>query len=54
VEHDPHRVRPSDEPVVVGDNSRLRALGWEPKFPLPETLATILDFWRTPAVTARA
>jgi len=54
VEQDPQRVRPSDEPVVVGDNARLRALGWEPRIPLPETLATILDFWRTATVTARA
>jgi GDP-4-dehydro-6-deoxy-D-mannose reductase len=47
VERDPHRMRPSEEPVVVGDNSKLRALGWEPKIPLPETLAAILNFWRS-------
>ena len=54
VERDPHRMRPSEEPVVVGDNSKLRALGWQPKIPLPETLAAILNFWRARAVGARA
>jgi nucleoside-diphosphate-sugar epimerase len=35
-----------DEPVVVEDNSRLRALGWAPQVALEQSLATILDFWR--------
>jgi GDP-4-dehydro-6-deoxy-D-mannose reductase len=28
---DPERVRPVDIPLLLGDNSRLRALGWEPQ-----------------------
>lgn len=46
VEGDPARLRPLDEPVVVGDNSRLRALGWRPRLPLERTLADMLDYWR--------
>lgn len=46
VEQDPAWVRPADEPVVTGDNSKLRALGWEPRIPLKETLRDLLDYWR--------
>lgn len=44
---DPERLRPLDVPVVVGDNSRLRRLGWEPEIAIEQTLAEILDYWRT-------
>ncbi len=47
VEHDSLRERPVIEPVVVGDNSRLRALGWAPRVPLNDSLARILDYWRS-------
>jgi GDP-4-dehydro-6-deoxy-D-mannose reductase len=43
---DPTRFRPVDEPVVIGDNSRLRALGWAPRVALDQSLARILDYWR--------
>ena len=43
---DPNRLRPADEPVVVGDNSKLRALGWEPIVPIAQTLADTLNYWR--------
>lgn len=43
---DPTRYRPLDEPVIVGDNARLRRLGWQPEIPLEQTLAGILDYWR--------
>jgi GDP-4-dehydro-6-deoxy-D-mannose reductase len=46
VEQDPARLRPADEPVVIGDNAKLRALGWEPQVPLQVTLARVLEFWR--------
>ena len=35
VEHDPLRERPVDEPAVVEDNARLRALGWAPLLTSP-------------------
>jgi len=47
VERDPERQRPSDIPVMVGDNTRLREeTGWEPLIPLEQTLRDTLDFWR--------
>jgi GDP-4-dehydro-6-deoxy-D-mannose reductase len=41
VDHD--RLRPSPIQKVVGDASRLRALGWAPQRSLDLTLAAILD-----------
>ena len=43
---DPALLRPADEDIVIGDNSRLRALGWQPTIPLDDSLAAILDYWR--------
>jgi GDP-4-dehydro-6-deoxy-D-mannose reductase len=43
---DPARDRPLDEPIKVGDNSRLGRLGWSPTIPLPTTLTATLDYWR--------
>lgn len=40
---DPELVRPVDVPLVVGDNTRLKALGWQPQIPLEETLRRVLD-----------
>ena len=42
----PERMRPYDDPIYVGDNSKLRALGWEPHISLRKTLADMLDYWR--------
>ena len=42
IEIDPARLRPSDTPEMVGDNSRLReATGWEPAIPLTTTLRDV-------------
>jgi GDP-4-dehydro-6-deoxy-D-mannose reductase len=49
VEHDLSRTRPFDEPIIVGDNSRLRALGWAPSVPVERSLVTILNYWRSVA-----
>ena len=46
VERDAARMRPADEPVLIGDNSRLKALGWKPEVPLDRSLGSILDAWR--------
>jgi GDP-4-dehydro-6-deoxy-D-mannose reductase len=40
------RLRPLDEPIIVGDNAKLRGLGWEPETPLEDTLERILNYWR--------
>jgi GDP-4-dehydro-6-deoxy-D-mannose reductase len=47
VEVDRARRRPADVPLLSGDASRLRFdTGWEPRVPLEETLARVLDHWR--------
>ena len=39
--------RPVDIPVLIGDNTALRAVtGWEPTIPLAQTLADVLADWR--------
>lgn len=38
-------LRPSDEPLLLGDNSRLRQLGWIRSYPIRETLAAVLHDW---------
>lgn len=46
-EVDPELLRPSDEPVILGDNSKVRrATGWRPQIPLRRTLEDVLGFWR--------
>ncbi len=48
VEHDPARLRPADVPQIVCDPHRFQArTGWQPLIPLDQSLADILDDWRT-------
>lgn len=44
VETDPELVRPVDLPLLCGDASALRALGWEPEYDLRRTLADLLEW----------
>ena len=45
---DPARVRPVDQPLLVADPSKLRAAtGWEPRLSIEQTLADMLNDWRT-------
>ncbi len=46
VEVDPARIRPLDEMVRIGDATRLKALGWAPRFSLEQSLRDILEYWR--------
>jgi len=47
VVQDPARFRPNDPPLLVGDHSRLTAdTGWEPRIPLEQTVADLLEYWR--------
>lgn len=43
---DPDLLRPTDEPENRSDISRLRARGYEPRFPIERTISDSLDFWR--------
>ncbi len=42
IEVDPARVRPTELPALVGDASKLRALGWHPRRTVREALADVL------------
>ena len=47
IEHDPSRNRPSDIPILVGDNSKFcQETGWKPKIPFEQTLADLLAYWK--------
>jgi GDP-4-dehydro-6-deoxy-D-mannose reductase len=51
IEVDPARLRPSDNPVILGSHERLSAdTGWRPEIPIERTLSDLLDYWR--ALTA--
>ena len=49
VEVDRSRLRAVELPRLVGDNSRLRALGWVPRIPVEDMLAGVLEHWRAQA-----
>ncbi len=42
----PERSRTFDDPIYVGDNSKLVNLGWKPEIPIDRTLSDMLDWWR--------
>jgi len=47
VQVDPARLRPSDEPILMGDNTRLReATGWEPTVSMEQIVEELLEYWR--------
>lgn len=47
VQMDPARLRPSDNPIIVGDPSRISAeAGWRPEIPIERTLGDLLAYWR--------
>jgi GDP-4-dehydro-6-deoxy-D-mannose reductase len=44
---DPAKLRPVDQPIVVGSFDRLsRETGWTPEIPIDRTLVDLLDYWR--------
>lgn len=47
VRQDPNRMRPSDVPILRGDNSKfVSAAGWKRAIDFEQTLEDILNFWR--------
>jgi len=45
---DPARYRPHDQPLVLGDATRIRErLGWTPQIPLDQTVDDLLQYWRS-------
>lgn len=53
VEADESRMRPSDIPIIVCDNRRVRKdTGWKPRYPLEQSLRDVLEYWRRRAQQA--
>ncbi len=47
VRQDPKRMRPSDTPIILGDNSKFREqTGWKPEIPFEKTMEDLLNYWR--------
>lgn len=46
LETDPRLLRPTDEPDIRSDISRLRAFGYSPTIPLERTIEDSLEHWR--------
>jgi len=52
IQVDPSRLRPSDNPVIAGDRSRIGAeAGWTPEIPIERTLDDLLNYWRREILT---
>ncbi|MBD3389034.1 MAG: NAD-dependent epimerase/dehydratase family protein [Candidatus Altiarchaeales archaeon] len=46
-EQDPALMRPTDEPIIMGDNSKLvKRTGYNPKIRIDQTLEDTLEHWR--------
>lgn len=47
IEEDPSRMRPSDVPILIGDNTKfVRKTGWNAEIPFEKTMKDLLDYWR--------
>ncbi len=52
LEPDPELMRPVDLKVLRGDNTKIsERTGWSPTIPIEQTLADLLDTWRTAGTT---
>lgn len=48
IEVDPALLRPTDEKIIVGDVTKLkRDTGWKQCIPMEQTIADMLDYWRS-------
>lgn len=43
---DKSKFRPLDTPQIIADNTKVKALGWQPTIPIEQTLDRILKYWR--------
>jgi GDP-4-dehydro-6-deoxy-D-mannose reductase len=47
IQEDPNRMRPSDVPVLIGDNSKfVKKTGWKAEIPFKKTMEDLLNYWR--------
>jgi GDP-4-dehydro-6-deoxy-D-mannose reductase len=45
-ENIPHKLRKTDEDIILGDNSKIKKeLGWDVSIPIEETLRIMFDYW---------
>jgi len=42
---DPDLIRHSDEPLLLGDNQKLKNLGWQQKYSIRQTLEAVYRDW---------
>lgn len=48
IRKDQARLRPSDVPILIGDNTKfVKQTGWRPEIPFEKTLKDTLDYWRS-------
>ncbi|OGG01449.1 GDP-mannose 4,6-dehydratase [Candidatus Gottesmanbacteria bacterium RBG_16_52_11] len=48
IKPDPSRMRPSDVPVLIGDNTKFtKKTGWKAEIPFEKTMEDLLNYWRT-------
>lgn len=47
IHEDPSRMRPSDVPILLGDNSKfVKVTDWQPEIPFEKTMQDLLNYWR--------
>jgi GDP-4-dehydro-6-deoxy-D-mannose reductase len=47
IKQDPARMRPSDVPILIGDNTKfVEKTGWKAEIPFEKTAADLLNYWR--------
>lgn len=47
IEIDKEKYRPIEIPFLLGDNTKLKKLGWEPSYRIEQTLLDTLNYWRS-------
>lgn len=46
-QEDPSRMRPSDVPILIGENAKfVEKTGWKPEIPFEKTMEDLLNYWR--------
>lgn len=46
-QEDPSRMRPSDVPILIGENKKfVGKTGWKPEIPFEKTMEDLLNYWR--------
>lgn len=46
IEVNPEFIRPNDNKIIVGDNSKLNAIGWKQSISLEKSIQDIADYWK--------